>query len=264
MKKFLILLVLAAVIGFLGWKTMRKEAVVEPTTNTATEVTPTSSIEGATLSNGDFKYEKKTDYVTFGATYPSKTGLTAEADAKARLTMENWIKVQENQFAIDTKEMLDDREMARLKETGRWYETGITYKKYSGGNNMISYVYQIYQDTGGAHPNGFFKTITFDTTGNEVTLEGLFKPDARYLDVLSAKSKVLVIAELENRLGQKVDESIEDWVRMGTAPSPEALQFFYLDGTNLVMIFPRYQVAAYAAGDFEARIPLSELSDILR
>lgn len=263
MKKFIILLVLAAVIGFLAWKTMNKEAVVEQNTNTPTTAAPTTSIEGATLSNGDFKYEKKTDYVRFSAVYPSATGLSVEADAKARLAMENWIKEQENQFSIDTKEMLDDREMARLKETGRWYETGITYKKYSG-NNMTSYVYAIYQDTGGAHPNGFFKTITFDATGNEVTLENLFKPDARYLDVLSAKSKVLVTKELENRLGQKVDESIEDWVRMGTAPSPEALQFFYLDGTNLVILFPRYQVAAYAAGDFEARIPLSELSDILK
>ena len=57
---------------------------------------------------------------------------------------------------------------------------------------------------------------------------------------------------------------MEETVRIGTSPTPETLQFFYLDGGALHIIIPPYQAAAYAAGYFDISIPLSSLKDILK
>ncbi|HEY4501819.1 MAG TPA: RsiV family protein [Candidatus Paceibacterota bacterium] len=104
----------------------------------------------------------------------------------------------------------------------------------------------------------------FDLEGNLVTLDQLFAPDSRYLDQLSAAAYPKVVAELAQRAGSTPTPDMLDTVRMGTAPTPEALQFFYLYQGDLHLLFPPYQVASYAAGSFDIAIPLSELSDILK
>jgi hypothetical protein len=225
---------------------------------------PTSSIAGATLrTDGDFEYKKDTKFWAFDAVYPSRTPLSREADVRARTTMENWIVERTAEFEKNNNDLLDAEEQKRLEADGRTYAMGITYTAYTS-SRYVSYVYQIYEDTGGAHPNGYYMTFTFDHDGKKVELADLFTPGARYLDALSARSFDLVYAELQKRLGYPPSHDDIDWIRMGTAPSPDALQFFYIDGENLVLIFPPYQVAAYAYGTVEARIPISSLATFIR
>ena len=146
---------------------------------------------------------------------------------------------------------------------GRKYTLDISYKPYVSPG-FVSYVFTIYMDTGGAHPNGFYHTLIFNEQGDSVSLSRLFKDNSRYLDRISTFAYGQVLTQLKGKTGRELTPEDENTVRMGTAPSPEALQFFYLDGSDLVVLIPPYQVAAYAFGSFEARIPLDSLKDILR
>ena len=159
--------------------------------------------------------------------------------------------------------MINAQEAQRIRESGRPYELIIEYKPYLS-KNFVSYEFDIYMDTGGAHPNGFFRTLTLDKEGREVTLEDLFVSGAPYLPRISVEVYTEVLAQLRERSGGEVSADMADMVRIGTSPTPETLQFFVLDGSDLVILIPPYQAASYASGTFAVRIPLSQLSDILK
>ncbi len=261
-KKILIILSLLLAGGILLWKFAPRAGA--PSSN----LTETSIVGAALNADGDFEYKKETEFLTVEATYPAQTSLAADADAKTRATMEAWVVERIGQFEANVAEMLDPAEKARLAEQGRKYAMGIQYERYASPE-YVSYVYLIYEDTGGAHPNAYYATFVFDVSGAKVELSGLFKPggaapETRYLDRLSKISYDYLVRDLAARFGSALDEGQLEWVRMGTAPSPETLQFFYLDGADLVLIFPPYQVAAYAAGKSEVYIPRAEIADILK
>lgn len=263
MKKVLPIILIAIALGLILWKFPKREAEA-PTLQTPAGVVSTSTIAGARLNaGGDFQYKKESEFVSIEAVYPAKTSLAGEADVRARTILENWIKARESEFTTSTTDMLDEAEQARLREHGRGYALGIEYTAYTSDNNQ-SFVFQIYEDTGGAHPNVYYKTFVFGADGMEVALVDLFKPSARYLDELSVLTYADILRQAPSRFGTALDENQKDWVRVGTAPSAEMFQSYYLDGENLVLIFPPYQVAAYAAGKFEVKIPFGRLTSILK
>ena len=207
-----------------------------------------------TPQGADCVHSEVTPHYSIHVTYPK--------DAPNQNLIEQTLAAEINQFKTDLASMLDDSEKARLEQTGRKYEFAIEYKKFEG-SGFTSYEFDVYVDTGGAHPNGYYKTLVIKG-GEKVELADLFLPGVRYLDRLSTASFEQVSSELERRTGSPLTVDMEDTVRLGTSPSPEALQNFLIDGNELVILFPPYQVAAYAAGSFEARIPLSQLQDILK
>lgn len=262
-KKALLIVAVAIVVGLVLWKAPKREAEA-PTVQAPSEIAAVSSIAGAALNaDGDFEYTKETEFVTIEAVYPAKTGLASEADIRARTTMENWIKAREADFLANANELLDDREQARLREQSRGYVMGIEYRAYTSGTN-VSFVYQIYEDTGGAHPNIYYATFTFDADGRKIELADLFKPDSPYLEELSAFAYADILRQAPSRFGAALNEDQKDWVRAGTAPSGEMLQLFYLKGESLYLIFPPYQVAAYAAGTFDVQIRFIFIKGILK
>lgn len=256
MKK-LLLIILLVVAGYFVWKFIPKPLVQAPVAESVPIVATT--VSGATKdTNGDFVYKNENDYSTVAIVYPGGV------NANAQIVMENWLNDRIIYFSpSNTDIFFSAQEMERMKGDGRKYAMDIEYKKYSG-DKTISYVYQVYEDTGGAHPNTYYKTFTFDTVGNQIELSALFKPNTRYLDRLSKISYDSLVKDLAKRFNAPLDEDQLDMVRMGTAPSPESLQFFYIDGNNFVLIFPPYQVAAYAAGVSTVVIPLEDLKDILK
>lgn len=263
MKKVLPIILIVIALGLILWKFPKREAEA-PTLQTPAGVVSTSTIAGATLNAaGNFQYKKESEFVSIEAVYPAKTNLAGEADIRARTILENWIKAREAEFMANATDMLDAAEQARLREQGRGYALGIEYTAHTSDNNK-SFVFQIYEDTGGAHPNVYYKTFVFGEDGREVALADLFKPSARYLDELSTLAYADILRQAPSRFGTALDENQKDWVRDGTAPSEETFQSYYLDGENLVLIFPPYQVAAYAAGKFETKIPFSKLAHILQ
>ena len=227
---------------------------------------------GVATSTNAYEYVDDAPYYTVDAVYPRKTLLAdLAADAKARTTMEQSIAADIAQFKTDGNFANLTAEDIQTQGLGadRKYALGFTYDEYQG-SSTVSYVFLVYEDTLGAHPNAFYKTFTFDMQGNSLELGDLFlpaqagTPNSSYLTVLSAPAYKDVVAQLTQKSGSAPDSGMLETVRMGTEPSPEALQFYYISGVNLHLLFPPYQVAAYAAGTFDVSIPLASLSSILK
>lgn len=246
-----------AVAGLFGWVFfLNPEALVA-----LRQWAGDSTIVGESSKTGPFS--EQTETYTINVQYPPSTPLAeVGADLRARLAMEQGIGEAIEEFKqLADPIVMSAEELAWAQE--RPYTLDITHQEYKSAGK-VSYVYQIYSDTGGAHPNAFFRTFTFDEQGMELGLEDLFVPESPYLQTLSERVYAGVLSQLTERSGAPINPEMEDMVRIGTSPTPETLQFFYLDGEELHIIIPPYQAAAYAAGYFDVSIPLAELEDILR
>ncbi|MEK7612723.1 MAG: DUF3298 domain-containing protein [Patescibacteria group bacterium] len=250
-------LVAIPILAALGWFLLMQPATPARQDTTQQE----QHLLLCTASGKDCIHLESTPHYVISVTFPNTRG-------REQQVIEQALAQHVDQFKADLDVMLSAAEKARLEQAGRKYEFTIQYKPYSG-SGYNSYEFDLYIDTGGAHPNSSFETLVFTAAGKEVQLADLFlpaqagKPGSRYLDRLSAESYTQVRARLAERLGE-VTPDMEETVRLGTSPSPETLQNFLIDGQTLVILIPPYQAAAYAAGSFAVRIPLSSLKDILR
>ena len=220
-------------------------------------------LAGTPTEAGPYKYAESTDYYTIEATYPARVPLNGEgASQRAQLTLEQGLKDRIDEFKANVSEMLTPAEQARLKEAGRTYAFSMEYKDF-GSPKYVSYLYTVYVDTGGAHPNGYFKTFVFDdATGAQVQLADLFKSEINWLEELSLVVSNGVVAEMKKRSGQ--DDVTGIIFAEGVSPKVENFENFYIDNDTFVVAIPPYQVAAYAMGSFEVRIPMSDLAGNLR
>ena len=215
---------------------------------------------GFSTPDGNYEYKEDAPYYFINVKYPSQTLLTNKtADQKVRLAIEQELKMQLQQFKDDNR--LDSLSAEDIQVQGlggeRRYTLQIDYKQYQS-TSTVSYFFTVYADTMGAHPNGYFKTFVFDQQGLEVSLGSLLSNNPNWLEELSLLVSSDVVAQLKQRLGQKdVAGAI---FAEGLAPKEENFQNFLVDGETLVVHIPPYQVAAYAAGAFEVRVPLNGLS----
>lgn len=208
-------------------------------------------------------FEEHGQYFDVKATYPGETALKAtageDADAKAVRAMETFVDEtvadfkKQGDFANLTPE---DIQIMGLSDD-RKESLAIAYEERSG-DATVTYVYTLYMDTLGAHPNTFYRTFTFDTaSGKELAIQDLFIPRSDYLKRLSAIAEF----ELSKSLGEFADL---DYIRQGVVADAINFQSFAIEEDDLILIFPPYQVAPYAAGTQNVSIPLSQIKDILK
>jgi uncharacterized protein YecT (DUF1311 family) len=113
---------------------------------------------------------------------------------------------------------------------------------------------------GGAHPNHDIITFNFMMPDAwRVYLPEIFAGRPA-LDRISA----LAIEQLGATLLGPDSMSDPDWVKSGAGPQWANFHDFLLLEDTLVIRFPPYQVAAYAAGDQRVEIPLAKLSGLMR
>lgn len=213
------------------------------------------------------KITEEAPYYTVDAMYPTATPLVAsagvDANAKAVSTMKAFVEGEIGQFKKNgnfPNLSVEDIEMLGLGE--RKYAIGIEYKTYES-TATLAYVYQIYMDTGGAHPNTHYRTFSFDKkSGAELSLADVFVSDAPYLQTLSDKARTVlpgIIAKMESVSTAEVDI---EYIKSGTKPEAEAFQNFYFDGNRLALLFPPYQVGPYVLGMITLPIATSELKEL--
>lgn len=112
---------------------------------------------------------------------------------------------------------------------------------------------------GGAHPNSVYDAFNFlMPEGLRVELAELFT--RRGIERISAIS----IAALKKTLTGPDGMSDADWIKRGAGTNAKNFRNFILEPGALVLHFDAYQVAAYAAGPQEVRIPLARLTDVMR
>lgn len=207
--------------------------------------------------------EEHAQYYDIEATYPAQTPLkesvSGEADLKALASMQRFIEETVTDFKKqgDFQNLTPEDIQIMGFADGRKESLAIEYTEQTSARTH-SYVYTLYLDTLGAHPNTFYRTFTFDrTTGKELALADLFLPKAKYLARLSAIARF----ELPKQIGEFADV---EYITQGTTPEAVTFQTFALDEQHLIIIFPPYQVGPYSLGTQTLRIPLITLKDILK
>lgn len=251
------LLVIFVIIAIWYMATHQAPPVFVPQTATTTP---------STTSLGPQHITENGRYYTIDTQYPGSTALKttagAQADAAAVATMKAFLEKEiarfkdNGNFANLTQK---DIELQGLDQ-GRQYALQVEYKTYQSPHT-VSYVYTLYEDTLGAHPNAYYRTFTFDTgTGAQIELDDLFTTSA-YLQTLSVTARTDLTTII--RTLTKSDPDVE-YISRGTTPDADNFQSWYVDGSNLVLVFPPYQVGPYAIGTILDPIPLSKLSSILK
>lgn len=107
---------------------------------------------------------------------------------------------------------------------------------------------------GRAHPYHTHQVLNFDlSNGKVLTLQDLFKPRVKYLNVLAKYSS----QELNKKLQDK-------WmIKDGTAPLPKNYQLWNLKKEGILITFEEYQVAPYVNGAQEVEIPYSTFKNLI-
>jgi hypothetical protein len=133
-----------------------------------------------------------------------------------------------------------------------------SYEIYEHSTDVASLVYTVGNYTGGAHPNYLYVTYTFDFIDQSlIALEDLFmRGGDPWLTIAP-----LVETDLREQLGDAADAS---WIADGAGGNPDNYRAFALTEDALVFFFAPYQVAAYAAGGLEVRLPLDALEGVIR
>jgi hypothetical protein len=258
------LVVMVLILGGIIWYMAIHPSVLSPGPSTAT----TTSETGTTAAAVPGHLDEHAKYYDITAAYPATTPLTALASAEPNAKAVDTMK----QFEINTiATFKQDGNFANLSpqdittmgfNQGRKESLEITYQSKSGVNTL-SYIYTITEDTFGAHPNTTFHTFVFDKkTGTLLALKDLFAPGANYLTSLSTLARKMLPATIAAREGIKASAVDMTMLNNGTSAKAENFQDWYIDGSNLVLIFPPYQVAAYAAGEQVVSIPLSQLTSL--
>ncbi len=208
-------------------------------------------------------YSEHTKYYNITASYATSTPLLksagALADATARSLILGFVRdtIQNFKTAGNFANLTSEDIKMLGFDKGRKETLQITYRVASSAHT-VSYIFTIYQDTLGAHGNTFFRAATFNAkTGVPLTLADIFSPSTTYLNTLSSISR----AKLPGIIGQGADIT---FIKNGTEPKKENFQSFFLENKNFVILFAPYAVAPYSSGSQTLRIPLSQLSSILK
>ncbi|MFD3448825.1 DUF3298 and DUF4163 domain-containing protein [Microbacteriaceae bacterium 4G12] len=124
----------------------------------------------------------------------------------------------------------------------------ITYKKLP----LLSLYMNYYQYTGGAHGIYEWKANTFDIEeGKELLLEDLFKKESNYKDIIRQE----VVRQIEKNKDHFFPDAAEQ------VEKAEHFKFF-LEPDHLVIYFPLYEIAPYAVGIQQFRIPYTMLQNV--
>ncbi len=150
MRKKVLLGSAAIMIAFIGIAfrlyTITRSTPIEPPSSTATSTSFLLPTTGSYVERAQ-NYTIATNYPT---TTPLKTNVGAAADAAALAHIRNYIGDTIAQFKMGLTPLSQ-------KETLQ-----VVYL-ISSSPHTISYIFTIYENTGGAHANSFFKTFNFNT-----------------------------------------------------------------------------------------------------
>lgn len=114
--------------------------------------------------------------------------------------------------------------------------------------------------TGGAHPNMWYQNVIMDrATKKSLRISDIFIDAKKGLTFLSEASRKTLKMN-EDAMGM----SDQDWLKTGTEAKDENYSQTRLTEQGLVITFPAYQVAAYAAGPQEVKIPWKDIQSLIK
>ena len=189
--------------------------------------------------------------------------------AYTRLSPERFIKsfseVLISQHKADITALFEE-DLKRGMQPAAWYnyEFYLEANLQPGlGDSIWNYTLTDFRQTGGAHPNTIKTCLNIKAnTGYVLAKKDVFKPNAdKDLIPLIIKSLSTYLNRKEVRTPNTLEGLQEAGLFLNTAPYiPEN---FLLGKDSVTFYYNRYEIAGYAAGDFEVTLPLSDVKDYL-
>ena len=257
MKK--VLIALASVIAVALFVGVAGFFIFKSTKPLSTVVIDTSGLP----QSGYIEHAKYYDITTNYATSTPLLALGVPSDATAIASMKKFVSDTISQFKSDGNfANLTPTDVATLGFSSDHKESLEIRYLIASSPHTVSYLFTVYENTFGAHPNTYFRTFTFDTTaGAELSLADLFISNASYLEKLSEISR----RSLPDVIGGEVDAAFKkNFIDPGTTPNAKNFANFFFDNQDFVILFAPYAVAPYSAGPQTLRIPVSELASLLK
>lgn len=139
------------------------------------------------------------------------------------------------------------------------YTLDISFELARNDDHVFAVIFTESTYEGGAHPNTNFRTMNFLTPdGWQVYLPEIFTQAG--LKTISQ----LAIADLDKQLAGPDAMSDKDWIARGAGADWDNFADFVLLPDALDIQYAPYNVAAYAAGPQETKIPLTSLKPYMR
>jgi hypothetical protein len=199
------------------------------------------------LAKTDKKVVKETKTVSINATYPEFENVPAVINSDIKSFVDNEVSNIEKLVA----DGMPDSVVAS-------YSFQASYEIEQANTDYVSLVFTVSEYTGGAHPNQYYRTFNYDIdTGKEMALKDLFPGDDTYLNSLKPKIKVGVHDELEARLAEAGDGSMDpdEMLFEDIRDLDEtAFQRFTFGKDYVRFFFSPYDIAPYAAGPIIVKV----------
>jgi len=131
----------------------------------------------------------------------------------------------------------------------------ITFETFTYSKDIRSYKFNITEYSGGAHDNLYFKTFTYNfAKQKQIGFRDLFQEEHDPLWT--------IVPLTQKQLSQTIGDN--RMMQMGTEEKPENYENFALTPQELLIFFPPYQVAAWAAGPQMVSFMWIDLNAILK
>lgn len=177
------------------------------------------------------------------------------------LTDENVQTFEKEMIPPDYQEKvwLDSAQAAEYTSIGKNTSLYINYQPGIINNDFIAIHFDFSAYYGGAHPVQYFQQLNFDVTNKKILeLQDLFRPNSNYIDQIAEYCRKDLLSRVEE-IG-----SDSTMVLAGLAPEIDNFKDFELTSQGLKIYFAPYQVAPYASGPQEVKIPYTALEKILQ
>ncbi len=270
---FLIILLIIAILAVLYalWKIYKPNKIINNNL-----IINASSSKDLNISNYEEKtFSDKNNFYEITAKYPSDS-LDKERDIETFILYK--IKEKQNEWKVGGEIYNSEQEVIKdfPDRPKMIYSYDISYNRYeSKEKGTVSYVFNTYEFTGGAHGINVVNTFTFDNKG-KINIENILdfsNGNGVKLSKILAKK---IIAEGDEMINEdmlmtglgitylKSDGSIDkekcncDGFYIGSN-----FQNFYINDTGITFLFGQYQVAPGAAGTVSVNIDWETLKPYL-
>lgn len=217
------------------------------------EINGDGTIESKTI-NDDNKNKK----IGINVEYPTLKGFGEKGEAINK-DIFNAVNAEILSFKKSANEAVKD--IPADSEIGCSLDAG--YTTMIATDDVISFDCTVSIYLGGAHPNSYEKTLTYDLkTGRKVTLSELFKSKSDYLKRISDYS-IEALKKQQRDPENQIEPDVE-WITKGAAPEADNYGSWNIAKKGLVITFDPYQVAPYAAGPQVVVVPYKVLKDVVK
>lgn len=209
---------------------------------------------------------KKLNY-TIDIEYPEVTGAVDNRFAKFNQEAKDLVT---KQIATFKKAQADAAKFAAQTTSppetstlsGLASDLGGGYTIAIANDNLISIQYDIGgYSAGAAHDNSNSSVLNYDLKADKVLkLADLFKPDAKYLQAISA----YCINDLKKQSKKNGNSLPDEMIQAGAAPNVRNYRSWTISKKGLAITFDAYQVGPYVSGPQSVVVPYAALKDLIK